>query len=296
MHHVLQPSIVFSQNFLHSPRLVDHLIAIARIGPGDTVLEIGPGKGIITAALARRCRRVVAIEKDPRLAARLHVRFDMDPLVEIRHGDALHATLPLEPYKVVANIPFACTTEIVTRLTSAPNRPEDAYLVVQREAAARFMGRPRGTLYAALLYPWFDASVIHRFQRADFAPPPAVEAVLLRLRKRGPPLIEHHEATLYRDLVAYLFTAWQPTVRLAFEKLIGTRPTQRIERDSGIPLDVPPSNLYPDQWAELFTRFHLATPRPRTRLAGTEARLRVRQACLTKSRRTSATPNRPAPP
>jgi 23S rRNA (adenine-N6)-dimethyltransferase len=284
------PEIRFSQNFLHSPRLVERLVAIAAIGPHDTVLEIGPGKGIITAALAKSGCRVVAIEKDPRLAAQLRTRYTTNPRVQIHCADALHSPLPRGPYKVVASIPFAHTTEIVTRLTSAANAPDDSYLVLQREAAARFIGHPRGTLFAALLQPWFDLTLIHRFQRTDFAPPPAVEAVLLRMRKRGPPLLDDASAGLYRDLVIYMFTAWQPTVRRASEKLIGTRATRFIERDANIALDIPPSDLPPGHWAALCMSIHRARPDIHAQLLGAETRMRDRQRSLAKCRRTRARP------
>ncbi len=281
-----QSSLKVSQNFLHNSRLVDYVVGLTNVGPNDTVFEIGAGKGIITAALAGRCRTVVAVEKDPLLAARLVRRFGNDRRIEIRGGDALQTPLPNGPYKVVANIPFALTSDIVTRLTSAPNAPEEIYLVVQREAAERFLGRPRGTLFAALLHPWFEVTVVHRFQSTDFAPPPAVETVLMRMRKRGPPLIEHRDGALYRDLVAYLFTAWQPTIRQALQKALGRQTVYSLERKAGNALSTPPSQLSPEQWAELFTFCLDARPRIRAELAGTEARLRSRQAKLTKSHRT----------
>jgi 23S rRNA (adenine-N6)-dimethyltransferase len=284
-----QANLKVSQNFLHSPRLVEHLVTIADLDLNDTVIEIGAGKGIITAALARRCRYVVAIEKDRLLAARLGARFADASHVEIRGEDARQTPLPSGPYKVVANIPFAHTADIVTRLTSAPHAPEEAYLVVQREAAERFMGRPRGTLFAALLHPWFEVSVVHRFRPTDFTPPPAVETVLMRMRKRGPPLIEQRDGALYRDLVAYLFTAWQPTVRQALEKALGKPTVQRIERRVGSAFAAPPSQFLPAEWMELFTVYRVDGSRIQTQFVGSEARLRREQACLTKIYRTRST-------
>jgi 23S rRNA (adenine-N6)-dimethyltransferase len=279
-------SLTVSQNFLHSPRLTECLVAMTGVGPNDFVIEIGAGKGIITATLARRCHFVLAIEKDPLLAAGLQCRFAGDPLIEIRHADVLRIPLPKGPYKVVANIPFNLTADIVTRLTTAPNAPDDTYLVVQREAAERFIGQPRGTLFAALLHPWFEVSILYRFRPTDFAPPPAVETVLMRMRKRGPPLIEQRNRALYRDLVAYLFTAWQPTIGHALEKALGRPTVQWIERAGVTTLGAPPSHLTPDCWTELFTCCQAAWPRIRAQLAGTEARLRKEQACLTKTHRT----------
>jgi 23S rRNA (adenine-N6)-dimethyltransferase len=89
---------------------------------------------------------VVAIEKDPVLVPPLRHRFAGMPHVRIREADFLEVALPRAPYKVFANIPFNITTAIVTKLIGASCPPDDAYLVVQKEAAARFAGLPRESL------------------------------------------------------------------------------------------------------------------------------------------------------
>ena len=134
-------SVRYAQNVLTNRSLIDRLLDRSGIDAGDTVLEIGAGGGAITERLARRCRRVVAIERDPRLADRLRRRFAGCPSVAIHEGDFLCLPLPDTRYKVFANIPFNITTAIVTRLTAAPRPPEEAHLVVQREAADRFLGQ-----------------------------------------------------------------------------------------------------------------------------------------------------------
>ncbi len=182
-----QRSILYAQNFLTSACLVDALLDRCRFEPGDILYEIGPGKGIITERLASRCSHIVAIEKDPHLAEALRCRFDGVPNITIHAGDFLQFHLPDTHYKVFASIPFNITTAIVTRLTTAPCAPDDAYLVVQKEAAGKFLGRPRESLYAVLVKPWFELDVVHRFRRRDFVPTPRVDVVMLRLRKRGPP-------------------------------------------------------------------------------------------------------------
>jgi 23S rRNA (adenine-N6)-dimethyltransferase len=113
----LRPSIIYSQNYLKDERLVAALLEKSSIGREDVVYEIGPGKGIITTQLAYRCKRVIAIEKDPRLAVWLKQKFACQPGVTIRAGDCLHDRLPGGPYKVFANIPFNITSAIVARLT-----------------------------------------------------------------------------------------------------------------------------------------------------------------------------------
>ncbi len=183
----IQPrSIHYAQNFLKSQSLVERLLDRCDIGPNDVVYEIGPGKGIITECLAQRCRKVVAIEKDPVFAHALRSRFSGTASIQIHEGDFLEYRLPRSPYKVFANIPFNITSAIVSRLTTAPVPPDDTYLIMQKEAAEKFLGEPYESLYSLLLKPCFALEILHRFQRNDFAPGPRVDVVMLRLSKRGP--------------------------------------------------------------------------------------------------------------
>src|SRR5258708_15787526 len=135
MSSIVQRSILYAQNFLKSSCLVDSLLDRYGIGPGDILYEIGPGKGIITECLARRCKQVVAIEKDPQLVAALRRRFANTPNLTIHEGDFLQFRLPNVHYKVFANIPFIISAAIVTKLTSAHYPHADSYLVILRETA-----------------------------------------------------------------------------------------------------------------------------------------------------------------
>src|SRR5690349_17367492 len=193
--------LAHSQNFLKSAALVDRLLAESSIEPEDLVLDLGAGTGIITDSLAKRGCRVIAVEKDPWLASHLRNRFAQTPTVQVRQCDLMHLPLPSCRYKVFSNIPFDVTTSTISRLIRAKNPPDDTYLVVQLEAAQRFLGVPRCTLVAVLMFPWFEATVVHAFKRRDFVPAPRVEVVMLRLRKRGPPLVESERAQVYRDFV-----------------------------------------------------------------------------------------------
>ena len=284
----------FSQNFLRDSRLVERLVAQSSICCDDMVYEIGPGKGIITDCLARQARRVVAIELDSALAERLRRRYTGVRHVTVRSGDFLASALPEEPYKVFANIPFARTREIVTKLTEATHPPEDAYLVMQREAAETFCGMPRECLYSVLLKPWFTVEVTHRFQRTDFTPAPSVEAVMLRLQKRGPPLISASERQLFRDFVVYGFVTPQPTIERVLRGVFSHRQLHQVMRSCAIPLDATPSAITFPQWMELFGAFTRVSGAVARRLiSGSERRLRQRQARLHKLHRT---PGRDGPP
>lgn len=242
-----------SQNFLRDPRLADHLVNLAALDANDIVIEIGPGSGVLTATLARRCRQVLAIEKDAALARRLTQRFASERAVAIFAADFLEFPLPSSRYKVFANIPFAITTAIVSRLTTGVSPPEDAWLVMQREAAQRFLGEPGGTLVSALLHPWFAGQIRHHFRRSDFVPQPGVEVVLLNLARRPQPLILVEHEAAFRDLVAFVYTAWQPTVQAALATVLRGTDCTRLGRAAGIDLRRPPSALVGDEWVAIAT-------------------------------------------
>jgi 23S rRNA (adenine-N6)-dimethyltransferase len=291
MSSAVHPSLHHSQNFLKDARLVASLLDRSSIRHDDVVYEIGPGKGIITEQLARSCARVVAIEKDRHLAAWLLRRFAAMPQVTVHQGDFLSYRLPRTPYKVFANIPFNITAAVVTKLTAEGCAPEDAYLVMQREAADMWLGRPHESLRTVLLKSWFELEVVHRFRRTDFLPAPRVDVVMLRLRKRGPPLVARADRQCFRDFVVYGFTTWQQSLGDILKDVLTRPQLKRIQRELDIDLDGTPTMLPFERWLDLFERFQkLANEQAFRQVLGSERRLTQQQARLTKVHRTRAMP------
>ena len=123
-----------SQNFIKHRSLVDELVAESGLSSSDLVVEIGPGKGIITVELAKTAREVIAIEKDPALAMWLTKKFENFSNLKIVEGDFLNYELPTEPYKIVSNIPFSITSEILNKILLSERMPDEMYLILQLEA------------------------------------------------------------------------------------------------------------------------------------------------------------------
>jgi 23S rRNA (adenine-N6)-dimethyltransferase len=279
--------IVYAQNFLRESRIAARVLDVSSIGAQDVVYEIGPGEGVITEELARRCRHVVAVEKDGRLAEQLRRRFAGRSNVTVFEHDFLEFPLPVTPYKVFANVPFNITAAIVARLTGAPHPPQDAYLGMQREAAERFTGHPAETLSAVRLKPWFEPGVVHHFARTDFEPAPGVDVVMLRLRKRGPPLLGASEARGYGDFVTFGFTAWRPSLGHTLARVFSREQLEHIKRQLGIDLRRTPAEVPFESWLALYRYFVKVAPQDAWRhIAGAEARLRRQQATLSKVHRT----------
>jgi 23S rRNA (adenine-N6)-dimethyltransferase len=254
----------------------------------DVVYDIGAGTGVLTALLADRVARVIAIEKDEALCRDLRRRFAGRPNVSVRCADFLEHRLPRASYKVFANPPFAITAAIVTTLTSAAVPPDDAFLAIQREAAERYLGRPSMTLASLVLFPFFESGIVHRFRREDFVPAPGVDVVMLRLRKRGPPLVAPARRQLYLDFVTASFTAWQPSIGAALGRQLGAHVAHKLVADVGVDPGLRPSEVPFATWLELFRRFARLSAGIHVRVAGAGSRLSRQQRRLHKEHRTRA--------
>jgi 16S rRNA A1518/A1519 N6-dimethyltransferase RsmA/KsgA/DIM1 with predicted DNA glycosylase/AP lyase activity len=111
----------YSQYFLRSPALIKELIGHSSIKHGDTVYDIGAGSGTISSVLAERCKTVVAIELEPRMAVKLRENMSRYPNVTVFEGDFLTMPLPKTPYKIFANIPFHLSSPILHKITETAN-------------------------------------------------------------------------------------------------------------------------------------------------------------------------------
>ena len=249
-----------SQHFLRSRALASSLIAQAPVTRRDLVVEIGPGRGILTRELARHCREVVGVEFDGALCQALRRRFSDNTRIAILQADFVRFRLPEVPYKVVGNIPFNRTAAIMRRLVQAPLPPEDAWLVVQREAAERFAGGPycRESQSSVLLKPWWQVEIARRLRRTDFDPPPNVEVVALWLARRPRPLVDRLQAPDYRRFIRTCFGRGGHTIRRCLRSELTRTQVHRLGRDLRFDPSGPPSRLTFEQWLGLF-RFRALT-------------------------------------
>jgi len=247
--------IYLAQNFLKSPKLVRRLVGLSSIRSSDAVYEIGAGKGIITAELVGVARQVVAIEKDPRLARRLCERFRALDNVEIIEKDFLSFSIPADEYKIFASIPYNITASIVRKILYVRPVPREAYLILQNEAARKFSGFPKETLFSILAKPFFEFKILSELRRTDFDPMPNVDSVFLCIKRRLVPLIQAQDVSLYRDFVQYGFGRWKPNLKLAFKHLFTYKQWKRLARDLSFQLNATPTELNFEQWLGLYHYF-----------------------------------------
>jgi len=177
-----------SQNFLTSSATIKRLLRLTSINKQDLIIEIGFGKGHITKELIKICGAVNAFELDFKLYNRLQSELGNTDNLSLKHIDFLKAALPRnEPYKVFSNIPFSITSDIIRKLTTDKNPPQETWLIMEKGAAKRFTGCPNDTLASILLKPFFDISVKYYFKRQDFHPMPSVDTVLLHFARKPQP-------------------------------------------------------------------------------------------------------------
>ncbi|MCL2373050.1 MAG: 23S ribosomal RNA methyltransferase Erm [Defluviitaleaceae bacterium] len=174
-----------SQNFLTSKRIIHGLIAKTNITASDHIIEIGPGKGHITDILLEHCAKITAIELDHKLYSRLQLKYDGHSKLCLHYQDFMQFNLPASgEYKIFSNIPFSRTTDILRKLTECKNPPTQAWLIMEKGAARRFMGHPRESLRSLAIKPIFDMSIVHFFNRHDFHPIPGVDVVMLHMKRK----------------------------------------------------------------------------------------------------------------
>ena len=191
----LQPKKKWGQNFLKNRGAVEKIVAAIEAEPGQTIVEIGPGEGVLTEKLAGIANPVVAIEIDPDLAAGLRARF---PGIDVRNEDALDAPLPDQPYRAVGNLPYNAGTPILRRVIADPNCRR-AVFMLQKEVAQRLTAKPRDEQYGYLtLYTAMFASarVLMTLGPGSFHPAPKVDSAVVVLDPRPPQYSSDRDALI----------------------------------------------------------------------------------------------------
>ena len=241
-----------SQHFLRNAAVARALVHRMAFASGDLVVDAGAGDGALTQALADAGCRVIAVEKDERLYRQLARRFAGHPNVESRHADILAFPLPSTPYRVVSNVPYAITAALVRKLLRAARPPGEALLIVQREAAQKFAGTPRETLFSLLWKPYYEIAIACAVPRRDFVPPPRVESALLLLRRRDLPLVTAASARAYQSFVTKALAHGAPDMSRGFRPFVTAPQLKRLARDLGFDARGATSQLTFDQWLGIF--------------------------------------------
>ena len=211
------PNKRLGQNFLIDPNIVRKIVALAELIPSDHVLEIGPGRGILTEALCRAAGRVTAVEVDSRLHAYLETRQAQLPNVELVCEDALAypvENLPMGTV-VVANLPYYISTPLLFRLLDQRGRFPRMVLMLQAEVADRLVAKPGGSDYGVLsVMAQYAADITKAFKVSSqcFRPRPEVASAVVLLRAKERTRLSQQEEVEFRSLVKAAFAHRRKTL------------------------------------------------------------------------------------
>lgn len=203
----------WGQNFLVDPAAIEGLVEEVGVEPDQFIVELGAGTGALTIPLARRGAQIVAVEKDSRWAGQLAdtlVQEGLTDRVSVYKADLRTLTLPRMRYRVVSNLPFGLTTAVMALLLDRPEKgPWRADLLIQSEVARKRAETEPANLRTAAWAPWWTFQLGPRVPRSAFRPIPSVDAALLKVRRRDPPVLPARIAPRMREL---LRPAWNPHV------------------------------------------------------------------------------------
>lgn len=178
----ITPKKGLGQNFLIAQHVISKLIAAANIISSDTVLEIGPGIGSLTAELAHKAKAVIAIEKDQKMVEILQETLADFQNIEIIQGDALKKDLPKLPYKLVANLPYYIAAPTIRRILEAKQNPQSLTLLIQKEVAQRICAKPpRMNIFAVSVQFYATPKLISSVKKTSFWPQPKVDSSILHI-------------------------------------------------------------------------------------------------------------------
>lgn len=173
------------QNFLIDKTTIKKVIKTADLQPTDIVLEIGPGIGTLTKEIAKKVKKVIAVEKDPGIYKVLKETLKDFKNIKIIQGDILKIKdlrLKIKDYKIVANLPFYLTSPFIRKFLESEYPPKEIILIIQKEVAQRICARPPKTnLLAVSIQFYAKPKIISHISKKSFWPSPKVDSAIIKI-------------------------------------------------------------------------------------------------------------------
>jgi 16S rRNA (adenine1518-N6/adenine1519-N6)-dimethyltransferase len=249
------------QNFLTDPAIRDAVVDAAGIAPDEDVLEVGAGPGTLTLELARRCRRLVAVELDRRLIPVLREVIAAQGNVEVVQADILrfdiHAAFPQGGEVVAGNIPYSLTGALIEKLLQPAPRPRRLSLVVQKEVAERWTASTGASLSTVAVQVFAIARIAMTIPASAFTPAPKVDSALVLLEVRDRPAVTVSDFNAFFRFVEAVFQFRRKQLGGALGRIAGIGSTEAAARlrDAGIDPQRRPQTLSLAEWEAIFGGF-----------------------------------------
>lgn len=177
----IHPSKFYGQNFLINKGIVEKITSAADLSKKDTVLEIGPGLGILTEEMIKHAGKVIAIEKDKKLYELLKDRFKDVGNLELINSDILSHSPELTTYKLISNIPYNITGKIFRKFLLADNSPQTIVVMVQREVGEKLLGKKSRSMLSLIIELYGQAKKVCNVSAGSFFPKPKVDSMVVKL-------------------------------------------------------------------------------------------------------------------
>jgi len=257
------PSKVLGQNFLIDANVRQIIIQAARLAPADTVLEVGPGLGVLTEGLAQEANRIVAVEKDTRLFQWLEKNWADTSRIELIRADILalnEADLAGRGVnKLVANLPYSIASRLLVELMLWERPLEKIVVTVQKEVAQRLNAAPGGKDYGLLgilCQVRYSVARLKDISPTCFLPPPEVTSAIVTLDRHAGALPTAAEMRALCDLLKHSFAQRRKQMRAAVRRAPGAlgqagAAVERLLEPVGIRPADRPENIKPEQWLAL---------------------------------------------
>jgi 16S rRNA (adenine1518-N6/adenine1519-N6)-dimethyltransferase len=241
------------QHFLKNPRILKKIIDCISPNACDTIVEVGAGEGHLTALLAEKAQRIIAVEKDPRLIPGL--RRKRLPNVSLLEADVLSVRFrditPIPRVTVVGNLPYAISTPFLFKLVDEREAVQAGYFLLQKEVAERICSPPGSKKYGPLtilLQNYFEPRILFSLGPGAFSPPPRVDSALLSLTPRAEPLAHVQDVSSFRRFLHDLFLQRRKTLGNNLKRL--GLPSDEIAKASmrcAVDIGIRPEQLSLDQ-------------------------------------------------
>jgi 16S rRNA (adenine1518-N6/adenine1519-N6)-dimethyltransferase len=260
----LKPKDYMGQNFLIDEQVLSEIINVADLKSSDTVLEVGPGLGILTGELVKKVKQVWGIEKDSKLVGVLKNEFAGQKNLKIINEDILRfhvAREILSPYKVVANIPYYLTSKLLQFFLEQPNLPKLMVLMIQKEVGERVVAQAGElSILGISVQVYADVEIAASVSRNSFWPIPEVDSVVLKITpKEKYPQIK--EKKLFFRIIKVAFAGKRKQIQntLAHGLNLSKEKVGELLLNAGIPPTERPQDIAIEQWVRLYIAFARST-------------------------------------
>jgi 23S rRNA (adenine-N6)-dimethyltransferase len=279
-----------SQNFINNKDLVKNCLDLVELDKNEKIIEIGGGTGIITIELLNRFENITVIELDKTLSTQLKTLFSGNKNIEILNQDFLEYQLPKTKFSIISNIPFDITSNIIRKITHKNSQLNKAYLIMQKEAALKFVAlRPRAetSLLSNLIQIDYDITYLLDINNKNFTPRPKHDASFICFSKKPLKVFKDIETeNSFKDFICYLFDRSRPILIDALSSTLDKKIANTILVKSRINPNLKIKSVSFEEWLRIFNSLTFTNLKLVKKITGSYKKQLLQQDKIQKVHRT----------